>query len=150
MNSSGRFCGNVRPAGVDTAAENTLLAQLKQWTQQSGVCEEGEQHHQQCCVGSGQTPQQSQLRPVRTSTQVCRRAPAWFWIFQDLSMHGQDTENFAPPFPDVLVCSLLSINHIHWFCWSSRATTSVIFLRLCSSSKWYKKDIEKTYKPLDA
>lgn len=44
MNSLGRFWDNLRPVGVDTAAENTLLAQLKQWTQQSGVHEEGKHH----------------------------------------------------------------------------------------------------------
>lgn len=59
MSSSGRFCGSLLPAAVDTEAENSLLAQLKQRTQHSCVCEEGEQ-----------TPQQSQFWTVQEGTSL--------------------------------------------------------------------------------
>lgn len=109
MSSLGRFGGSLLPAAVGPAAENTLLAQLKQCTQQpqQRLCEEGD--------NSICRPHRSSRTPalvVLSSTWVCRRAPAWFWIFQDLSLQCQDAENFAPPFPDMSWFALsFSINH---------------------------------------
>lgn len=53
MSSLGRFGGSLLPAAVGPAAENTLLAQLKQWTQQAQqcLCEEGDKSISRAVLG---------------------------------------------------------------------------------------------------